>query len=183
MRRRLLLACAALAPLAACDGGLAVENVVLPVGALRGTGDPLWQATELASFPLAMRPQDLAGKPADAAMAVLFYEFAAAEAGNGRLSDQYPARLMREGRPHLRAAAGILGEAEPQRVIDALWAAAEALRRGDEAAARAAFSQPVFRQPPEAPREALGRLAVPQQAVRGLRELRAHLERERGPMR
>lgn len=160
-----------------------MENVVLPVGALRGTGEPLWQATELAAFSLAMRPQDLAGRPADAAMAVLLYEYAAAEAGNGRLPDQYPARLMREGRPHLRAAAGILGEAEPQRVIDALWAAAEALRRGDEAAARAAFFQPVFRQPPEVPREALSRLAVPAQAVRGLRELRAHLERQQGPTR
>jgi hypothetical protein len=162
---------------------LAVENVVLPVGAVRGTGDVFAQATERASFALAMRPQDLAGKPAEAAMAVLFYEYAAAEAGNGRLSDQYPARLMREGRPHLRAAAGILGEAEPQRVIDALWDAAEALRRGDETAARAAFGRDVFRQPPEVPRDSLSRLAVPQQAVRGLRELAAHLERERGPAR
>jgi hypothetical protein len=183
LRRRSLLAGLACAPLAACDGGLAVENVVLPVGAVRGAGDGFAQAVERAAFALAMRPQDLAGKPADAAIAVLFYEYAAAEAGNGRLSDQNPARLMREGRPHLRAAAGILGEAEPQRVIDALWAAAEALRRGDEAAARAAFSQPVFRQPPEVPRDALARLAVPQQAVRGLRELSALLERERGPAR
>jgi hypothetical protein len=183
VKRRLLLAGAASAVLAACDGGLAVENVVLPVGAVRGAGDAFAQATELASFALAMRPQDLAGKPAEAAMAVLFYEYAAAEAGNGRLSDQNPARLMREGRPHLRAAAGILGEAEPQRVIDALWAAAEALRRGDAAAAQAAFSQPVFRQPPEVPRDGLSRLVVPQQAVRGLRELTAHLERERGPTR
>lgn len=170
--------------LAACDGGgLPVENVVIPVGALRGTGDPLWQATELASFALAMRPQDLAGKPADAAHAVMLYEYAAADAGNGRLSDQNPARLMREGRPHLRAAAGILGEAEPQRVIDALWAVTEALRRGDETGARTALTAPVFRQPPEVPRQALASLVVPQQAVRGLRELRALLERERGPMR
>lgn len=160
-----------------------MENVVLPVGAVRGAGSEFAQAAERASFALAMRPQDLAGKPAEAAIAVLFYEYAAAEAGNGRLSDQYPARLMREGRPHLRAAAAILGEAEPQRVIDALWEVAEALRRGDEAAARTAFARPVFRQPPEVPREALSRLAVPSQAVRGLRELTAHLERERGPAR
>lgn len=181
MTRRGALA-AALA-LAACDGGMRVENVVLPVGAVRGTGDPLWHAMEQASFSLALRPDTLAGRPADAAVAVMFYEFAAAEAGNGRLADQYPSRLMREGRPHLRAAAGILGEAEPQRVIDALWAAAEALRRGDEAAIHAAFSAPVFRQPPELPRQALSRLAVPPQAVRGLRELRAHFEREAGPQR
>lgn len=160
-----------------------MENVVLPVGAVRGAGDGFAQAVERASFALAMRPQDLAGKPAEAATAVMFYEYAAAEAGNGRLSDQYPARLMREGRPHLRAAAGIIGEAEPQRVIEALWDVAEALRRADEAAARAAFSRPVFRQPPEVPREALSRLSVPSQAVRGLRELTAHLERERGPAR
>jgi hypothetical protein len=179
-RRGALLAALALA---ACDGGMTVENVSLPPGALRGTGDPLWQATELASFALAMRPQDLAGKPAVAAVAVMLYEYAAAEAGNGRMADQNPARLMREGRPHLRAAAGILGEAEPQRVIDALWAVAEALRRGDEAAAGAAFAAPVFRSPPDVPRQALSRLAVPQQAVRGLRALRDALERERNPLR
>jgi hypothetical protein len=181
VRRRALLA-GALA-LASCDGGLTVENVTLPLGALRGAGDPLWQAVELASHALAMRPADIAGKPADAAVAVMLYEYAAAEAGNGRLADQNPARLMREGRPHLRAAAAMLGEATPQQAIDALWAAAEALRRGDEAAARAAFSPAVFRQPAELPRDALSRLVVPQQAVRGLRELRALLERERGPMR
>jgi len=179
--RRGALAAALL--LAACDGGMKVENVILPVGAVRGAGDPFAQAVEMASFQLAMRPDQLAGRPADAAVAVMFYEFAAAEAGNGRLVDQHPARLMREGRPHLRAAAGILGEAEPQAVIDALWAAAEALRRGDEAAARTAFAAPVFRGPAEVQRQALDRLAVPSQAVRGLRELRAHLERERGPMR
>jgi len=184
-RRSALLAAPVLCvmALAACDSGMKVENVLLPAGALRGTGDPLWQATELAAFALAMRPQDLGGKPADAAFAVMLYEYAAAEAGNGRLADQNPARLMREGRPHLRAAAGILGEAEPQRVIDALWAATEALRRGDEAAARAAFSAPVFRSPPEAPRDALSRLVVPAQAVRGLRALRDALERERNPLR
>jgi hypothetical protein len=179
-RRGVLLAALALA---ACDGGMKVENVTLPAGALRGTGDPLWQAVELAAFALAMRPQDLAGKPADAAASVMLYEYAAAEAGNGRLADQNPARLMREGRPHLRAAAGIAGEAEPQAVIEALWAVSEALRRGDEAAARGAFSAPVFRRPPEAPREALARLAVPPQAVRGLRALREALERERNPLR
>lgn len=160
-----------------------MENVVLPVGVLRGTGDALWQAVELASFSLAMRPQDLAGNPADAAVAVLLYEYAAAESGNGRMADQNPARLMREGRPHLRAAAGIVGEAEPQRVIDALWDAAEALRRGNEAGVGTAFSRNVFRQPPGVPHAALAALAVPQQAVRGLRELRAALERDRGPMR
>ncbi|WP_291298568.1 hypothetical protein [Elioraea sp.] len=181
MRRRLLLVGAL--GLAACDGGMPVENVTLPLGALRGAGDALWQATELASHALAIRPAALAGNPAEAALAVLYYEYAAAESGNGRLSDQNPARLMREGRPHLRAAAGIIGEATPQAVIDALWAVSEALRRGDDAAARAAFAGPVFRQPPEVPRDALSRLAVPQQAVRGLRELRALLERERGPMR
>jgi hypothetical protein len=179
-RRSVLLAALALA---ACDGGMTVENVILPVGAVRGAGDPFAQAVEMASFALTMRPDQLAGRAADAAVAVMFYEFAAAEAGNGRLADQNPARLMREGRPHLRAAAGILGEAEPQPVIEALWAAAEALRRGDEAAARAAFAAPVFRKPAEVPRESLARLAVPSQAVRGLRALRAHLEREAGPNR
>ena len=176
--------------LAACDEGPKVEPVSLPVAALRGTADPLWQAAEIASFALAMRPQNLEGKPAEAAFAVMLYEYAAAEAGtvmlyeyaaaeagNGRLHDQNPGRLMREGRPHLRAAAGLIGEAEPQRVIDALWSVTEALRRGDEAASRAAFSAPVFRGPPEVPRAALSRLVVPPQAVRGLRALREALAR------
>ncbi|QXM25212.1 hypothetical protein KO353_02890 [Elioraea tepida] len=164
--------------LAACDEGPKVEPVSLPVAALRGTADPLWQAAEIASFALAMRPQNLEGKPAEAAFAVMLYEYAAAEAGNGRLHDQNPGRLMREGRPHLRAAAGLIGEAEPQRVIDALWSVTEALRRGDEAASRAAFSAPVFRGPPEVPRAALSRLVVPPQAVRGLRALREALARD-----
>jgi hypothetical protein len=179
-RRGILLAALVLA---ACDGGMRIETVALPPGALHGAADPLWQAAELAAFALAMRPDQLAGRPADAARAVMFYEFAAAEAGNGRLADQNPARLMREGRPHLRAAAGIVGEAEPQAVIEALWAVAEALRRGDEPAARDAFSAPVFRHPAEVPRQALSRLAVPPQAVRGLRALRTYLEGDSGPNR
>jgi len=112
----------------------------------------------------------------------LTYEIATVEASAGRLADRWPGRLLREARPNLRAAAALASEAAAQRVVDALWAATQALRREDEAAARAALSPPVSLDT-VATREALQRLAVPRQVARPLRELRLALERESGPPR
>lgn len=159
-----------------------MEHVQIPPGALPGAGNPLWQAAETAHYLLVARPAALAGRPADAAYALLLYEIATVEAASGRLADSWPGRLMREARPAVRAAAGLAAEATAQQVVDALWVAVQALRRGDEPAARAALAPPVALRP-EIARDRLDRYALPNQGVRALRELKAALDREAGPPR
>ncbi len=164
-----------------CEGG-SVEVIVIPAGVFQGAAHPLFQSTEIAFHLLVARAQELAGNAANAAYALLMYEIATVEAGAGRLADQWPGRLMREARSALRAASGLASEATAQQTVDALWAATQALRRGDEQGARAALSPPVA---PDADiaRQRLQRLSVPGQVVRALRELRLALERESGPQR
>ena len=135
IRRRIALTGALL--LAACDGG-PVETVQIPPGALPGTGQALHQAAETAHQMLVARPGQIIDQPANAAYALLLYEIATVEASSGQLSDQWPGRLMREARPVVRAAAGLASEATAQQVVDALWAASQALRRNDEPGARGA---------------------------------------------
>lgn len=177
IRRRIALTGALL--LAACDGG-PVETVQIPPGALPGTGQALHQAAETAHQMLVARPGQIIDQPANAAYALLLYEIATVEASSGQLSDQWPGRLMREARPVVRAAAGLASEATAQQVVDALWAASQALRRNDEPGARAALVPPVALQT-EIARDRLQRYTLPSQGVRALRELRQALDRAAGP--
>ncbi|GIX10623.1 hypothetical protein [Elioraea sp.] len=167
--------------LAACDGG-PVETVQIPPGALPGAGNALAQATEAAHHMLVARPDALLDRPADAAYALMLYEIATVEAAAGRLADPWPGRLMREARPVVRAAAGIASEATAQQVVDALWAASQALRRDDEPGARAALVPPAVLYT-EIARDRLQRYTLPAQGGRALRSLKAALEREAGPPR
>lgn len=157
-----------------------METVQIPPGALPGTGETLFQASETAHHMLVARPDQLIDQPANAAYALLLYEIATVEASSGRLSDQWPGRLMREARPAVRAAAGLASEATAQQVVDALWAASQALRRNDEPGGRAALVPPAALQT-EIARDRLQRYTLPSQGVRALRELRLALEREAGP--
>jgi len=179
IRRRIALI-GALA-LAACDGG-PVETVQIPPGALPGAGQALYQAAETAHHMLVARPGQIIDQPANAAYALLLYEIATVEASSGQLSDQWPGRLLREARPVVRAAAGLASEATAQQVVDALWAASQALRRNDERSARAALAPPVVLQA-EIARDRLQRYSMPSQGVRALRELRLALDRTAEPPR
>jgi hypothetical protein len=179
IRRRIALI-GALA-LAACDGG-PVETVQIPPGALPGAGHALYQAAETAHDMLVARPGQIIDQPANAAYALLLYEIATVEASSGQLPDHWPGRLMREARPVVRAAAGLASEATAQQVVDALWAASQALRRQDERSARAALAPPVALQT-EIARDRLQRYSLPSQGVRALRELRLALDRTAGPPR
>lgn len=172
--RRIALA-GALA-LAACDGG-PMETVQVPPGALPGTGETLFLASETAHHMLVARPDQLIDEPANAAYALLLYEIATVEAAAGRLSDPWPGRLMREARPVVRAAAGIASEATAQQVVDALWAVSQALRRNDEPGARVALVPVALRT--EIARDRLQRYALPSQGVRALRALQTALRRDR----
>jgi hypothetical protein len=173
-RRIVLLGALALA---ACDGG-PVETVQSPPGALSGTSETLFQASETAHHMLVARPDQLVDQPANAAYALLLYEIATVEASSGRLADQWPGRLMREARPVVRAAAGLASEATAQQVVDALWATVQALRRNDEPGARAALVPPAALQT-EIARDRLQRYTLPSQGVRALRELQNTLMRDR----
>ena len=162
--------------LAACDGG-SVETVHIPPGALQGTSEPLYQTSETAHHMLVARPDQLIDQPANAAYALMLYEIATVEA-SGRLSDQWPGRLMREARPVVRAAAGLASEATAQQAVDALWATVQALRRNDEPGARAALVPPAALQT-EIARDRLQRYTLPSQGVRALRELQQAIMHER----
>lgn len=153
-----------------------METVQIPPGALLGTGDPLAQAAETAHDMLVARPGSLRDEPANAAYALMLYEIAAV--ASARLQDQWPGRLMREARPVVRAAAGLASEATAQQVVDALWAAAQALRRGDETAARAALVAPAALRT-ELARDNLQAYTLPSQGVRALRELQRAMMRDR----
>lgn len=179
--RRALLLVGPFAALTACEGER-VESIIIPPGVFQGAADPLFQSAQNAFHLLVARPHALIDQPANAAYALLMYEIATVEASSGRLADRWPGRLLREARPNLRAAAAIASEATAQAVVDALWAATQALRRGDEGAARAALAPPVSLDP-SVTRERLQRFEVPRQVVRPLRELRLALEREAGSPR
>ncbi len=156
-----------------------MESIVIPPGVFQGAADPLFQSAQNAFHLLVARPHALIDQPANAAYALLMYEIATVEASSGRLADRWPGRLLREARPNLRAAAAIASDAAAQLVVESLWAATQALRRGDEAAARAALAPPVSLDP-TVTRERLQRFEVPRQVVRPLRELRLALERDAG---
>lgn len=154
-----------------------METVQVPPGALPGTSETLFQASETAHHMLVARPDQLMDQPANAAYALMLYEIATVEA-SGRLSDQWPGRLMREARPVVRAAAGLASEATAQQMVDALWAASQALRRNDEPGARMALVPPAALQT-EIARDRLQRYTLPSQGVRALRELQNTLMRDR----
>jgi hypothetical protein len=136
MRRLLPITLAAL--LAACAADVAppaqptTPTTTLPTAHLRGIGDPTRGAI-LATSPTFSRPARLRGRPADAALAVM-----ALRGFNPLVGLQ-----LAQGRDEVRGLIGIAPGAPPQAVIDAMFAASEALRARDRAAALRALSPEV----------------------------------------
>jgi hypothetical protein len=138
--------------LAGCDslplpaGFGQVETATLPPDATDGARDPMRQAITETSLAFASQSR-LAGRPVLAARAVAEMEFLRVElltnprltSGNATASTVFPA-AQREW----RGALGIVEAAAPQEVIDRLFGAARALSAGQEGAAAAALSSPIF---------------------------------------
>lgn len=138
----------ALPLLAGCAAGLTQPEhgpVVLPRGAFLTT-DPMRTAINNTADAL-NKPYVLAGRPADAARAVAQYEYLAADlpfSTRGQIFNPVVGLELSRGLRELRPAAGIAPEAASQPVVLALFAAADALERGDSAAAERFLDAPVF---------------------------------------
>ncbi|MBR0647809.1 hypothetical protein, partial [Plastoroseomonas hellenica] len=100
-----------------------------------GFGDPGRGAIANTAYAFAT-PATLAQHPAEAALAIAQAEYLAVDLiANQRWREFSPIVPMafQQARPEWRAAIGIAPDAPPQPVIDALFAARDALQRGDAA--------------------------------------------------
>lgn len=142
----------------ACAAQPPAPGASLPPDAVVGAGDPLRSAVANTSIVFAS-PQQLAGRPAEAALAVAQMEFLAAELPNNprfpSVSPTVGTQLM-QARREWRMALGIPEATAPQPVIDSLFAAARAYRGGQADAAAAALPAAIF---PEGGQTTLLRLA------------------------
>ena len=144
--------------LAACGPQPVQVYASLPPDAVLGAGDPLRSAAANTSVVFGS-PQQLAGRPADAARAVAQMEYLAVQMPN---NPRFPGISPTAGsqfaaaRREWRGALGIPAEQPPQAVIDSLYAASRALQVGQKDAAAAALPANVF---PQGGQTALLRLA------------------------
>ncbi len=117
----------------------------LPADIYSGAADP----TRTAIYNTGIRfssPEQLAGKPADAARAIGEMEYLVVELlTNPRFFNATQgSTTMPAAKAEWRGALGIAPTALPQTVIDAMFAAVRALNAGQPAAAQAALSGPAF---------------------------------------
>ena len=120
--------------------------VTLPADAVAGAGDPTRAAIINTAFVFG-NPASIAGRPAEAARAVAQLEYLASEIPTGarwREFDPTVGIALRQARQEGRAALGINPEAQPQVVIDALFATSRALQAGDNAAVGRILAPPAF---------------------------------------
>lgn len=120
--------------------------VTLPPDAVVGAGDPTRAAILNTAYAFGT-PSSLAGRPAEAAIAVAQLDYLASEIPFGprwREFDPTVGLLLRRAREEVRGYAGISQQAAPQAVVDALYGASRALRATDTAAAERILAPPVF---------------------------------------
>ncbi|MDJ0390753.1 hypothetical protein QMO56_21790 [Roseomonas sp. E05] len=133
--------------LGGCAGGLPPPPAVrLPPDAVEGAGDPTRGAILSTAYAFGT-PSSLAGRPAEAARAVANYEYLTVEIPTGPRWVGFSPLVgveLRRGLAEIRNVVGIAPGAPPQAVVDALYAAARALRAGDAAAARQILAPPLF---------------------------------------
>ncbi len=143
-----LCAAALLAGLAACTPGPNYsprDAVALPPDAVIGAGDPTRTAIINAAY-LFGTPASLAGRPAEAAVAVAQLDYLASEITFGprwREFDPTVGLLLQRARQEVRNYVGVSQDAAPQVVIDTFYTASRALRANDTAAAERILAPPV----------------------------------------
>jgi len=125
------------------------------------TGAPLHTAAEAAAADFADAGAPLAGRPAEAALALARFEALVLEVADRRAWPSLSPSLafaMRTARDENRSAIGAAQQAQGAEIVQALTAVAERLRAGDRAGAAAALSPRLFEPGGEA---TLERLAAP----------------------
>lgn len=127
---------------AACAGSVPPRQTAeLPRDAVDGVGDPT-RAAILGSAAAFSSPAALAGRPDAAARAAAQVEYLAAEIPTGPRWVEWSPLVGMElqgARVELREALGIPASVRPQAVVDALYAAARAIQRGDREGAESAL--------------------------------------------
>jgi hypothetical protein len=139
-----------------------------PMDLVRGVSDPGRAAIAAAATAFADRAAGLAGQPEAAARAAAQLEFATEALGRDPRFAPIPDGIRREmllARTELRDALGVAESAPPGQVVDALLAAARALRAGNAARAAAALPAPTFRPGGERSVARLGELGPLPQAA------------------
>lgn len=111
------------------------------------SGAPLREAVETTTADFANQGAGLAGRPAEAALALARFEAIEVEVANRRAWPALSPTIgyaMRTARDENRAAIGAAQQAASADVIQALGAAASRLRANDRAGAAAALRSPIF---------------------------------------
>jgi len=138
----------ALPLLAACTAMPPGETASLPRDAVTGAGDPTRTAVLTTSSVFAQQ-RPAAGRPADAARAIAQMEFLAVDLPQNQsftMASGTLAPQLRTARREWRSALDIAPQAQPQAVINALYAASRALESGQgDTAAAAALPSSIFR--------------------------------------
>jgi hypothetical protein len=149
MRAVAFCAAAVLAALAAaCTPGPSFSPrdwVSLPPDAVVGAGDPTRSAILNTAYAYGT-PASLAGRPAEAAVAVAQLDYLASEITFGprwREFDPTVGLLLQRARGEVRGYLGIAQDAAPQAVIDTFYTASRALRANDRVAAERILAPPV----------------------------------------
>ncbi len=122
------------------------QTATLPDDAYAGAGDPLRSAINNTSIVFSSRSQ-LVGKPGSAARAVAEMEYLKVEVATNPRSvggSTTASTIFPSAQREWRAALGISPGAQPQAVIDSLFAAARALQGGQPRSAEVVLSQPIF---------------------------------------
>ena len=125
------------------------DTAQVPPGVFGSNGDNAIAGIALAAWAFAL-PSRTHGRPADAAQASASVDYLAGQLSNSprwAAMDSITKQQMLQARGDLRKIIGVAPGMPSQRVVNALLAASGALRAGDEAAAIAALSPPVFTRP------------------------------------
>jgi hypothetical protein len=145
--RNIALLLAALGPLAAgCASQSQAPDLPVPPLAGQGNRTPAMNAIEGAAEAFG-NPATLAGRPADAAVAVSRLEWTTVAVSADRSFYTFSgitAPELQAARYEVRRVLGIATDASPSAVIAGMEAAAPALAQGNTAAAAAALPSPIF---------------------------------------
>jgi hypothetical protein len=158
----------------------------MPASVLAGGGAPLRAAVAASAAAFADAGAGLAGRPAEAALAIARLEALEMEVAGRRAWPMLSPSIgyaMRTARNETRAALGVAQQAPGAQVVRALGTVAARLRAGDRAGAADALTPDIFEPGGEATLDrlgALGPLPAAQQATAALaREVR-RLDLDRG---
>lgn len=169
MRLPTALLLAGLLPAACANGGpqpVVPDTARLAPGVLGSFADPDVYAVQQAQWAFSS-PGNTRGRPAEAARAAASMDYIAGQLYTNprwnRISALTKEQLL-QGRAEVRQVLGIVPNAPSQAVVDSLAATFNALAAGNQPAAEAALSAPIYSRPPAATLQVLNNMPYLQMA-------------------